>query len=257
MNGNDILRAPERQRSSALQIAVLFPVLLGTYGDGGNAVILQRRCQWRGLDVQLLAVNAGDPIPTSADIYLIGGGEDGSQLAAMNALRGTTRNAGALADALDGGAQLLAVCAGLQLLGHSFTDSTGARTTGLGLLDVTTVRLETRAVGELLADPDPSLCLPTLTGFENHGGRTLLGPQAQPLATVRHGIGNGPSADQAGAVEGAVQDAIIATYLHGPVLARNPALADLLIARAIGVDPSHLDVLDLPQHDALRAKVGA
>jgi CobQ-like glutamine amidotransferase family enzyme len=170
--------------SSRLDVVALFPRLLGTYGDRGNATIIQRRCQWRGQDVRLIEVNANDPVPTSGDIYLIGGGEDSSQLAAMTALRGTGKQAGALRVALDAGAQLLAVCAGLQLLGHSFTGAAGTQTPGLGLLDVTTTRLATRAVGELQATPDPALGLPLLTGFENHGGHTVLGPAARPLATV-------------------------------------------------------------------------
>jgi CobQ-like glutamine amidotransferase family enzyme len=243
--------------SSRLDVVALFPRLLGTYGDRGNATIIQRRCQWRGQDVRLIEVNANDPVPTSGDIYLIGGGEDSSQLAAMTALRGTGKQAGALRVALDAGAQLLAVCAGLQLLGHSFTGAAGTQTPGLGLLDVTTTRLATRAVGELQATPDPALGLPLLTGFENHGGHTVLGPAARPLATVVRGTGNGPQAGGSPPTEGAMSGGILATYLHGPVLARNPMLADLLIARATGVPVADLSPLDVPEHDALRRVVGA
>lgn len=241
---------------SSVTVVSLFPSLLGTYGDGGNALILQRRCQWRAIDVELIAVNAGDAVPTGGDIYLLGGGEDGSQLAAMSALRGTAAAASSLSVALEAGAQMLAVCAGLQLLGHSFADSTGATTPGLALLDVTTGRLTTRAVGELLADPDPTLGIPALSGFENHGGHTVLGPAATPLGLVRRGTGNGPAAPGEAVSEGALQGGIVATYLHGPVLARNPALADLLIARAMGTALAALTPLAMPEHDALRSRIG-
>lgn len=243
--------------TSAVRIVALFPQLLGTYGDGGNVLILAQRSRWRGLSTEVVSVGAGDPVPDSGDIYVIGGGEDGAQLAAMAALRPAGAGQSALGRALTGGAQMLAVCAGLQLLGESFTDSTGAQTAGLGLLDVRTTRLASRAVGELLADPAAELGLPALSGFENHGGHTVLGPQARPLATVRRGVGNGPAADRGSSSEGAMAGGIIGTYLHGPVLARNPGLADLLLARAIGVPLAELAALKVPEHEALRARVGA
>jgi hypothetical protein len=129
------------------------------------------------------------------------------------------------------------------MLGQTFEVSGGRVVPGLGLLDVTTTRLATRAVGEVVARVDlPGI--PELTGFENHGGGTTLGPDAAPLARVVSGTGNG-----AGGTEGAVQGSIVATYLHGPVLARNPALADLLLSRATGRE---LAPLDLPSVERLR-----
>lgn len=244
-------------RDSALRIVALFPALLGTYGDGGNVLILSRRARWRDIPVEVLTVGAGDPVPADGDVYVIGGGEDGAQMAAMAALRATDGQKSALARALDRGAQMLAVCAGLQLLGESFLDRTGAETAGLGLLDARTSRLPVRAVGELLADAPGALGLPPLSGFENHGGHTVLGPAARPLATVRRGVGNGPDPAGGPAGEGALTDRIVATYLHGPVLARNPALADFVLARALGVGPDELAPLDVPEHAALRARVGA
>ena len=240
-----------------LRIVALFPALLGTYGDGGNVAILGQRARWRGIDTEVVTVSPGDAVPATGDVYVIGGGEDGAQMAAMAALQATGGGRSPLQQAVDDGAQVLAVCAGLQLLGESFLDSTGVETAGLGLLDVRTSRLPVRAVGELLADPPADLDLPALSGFENHGGHTVLGPGARPLATVRRGTGNGPDPAGGPAGEGAVAGGIIGTYLHGPVLARNPALADLLLARALGVRPDALAPLDVPEHTALRRRVGA
>jgi CobQ-like glutamine amidotransferase family enzyme len=214
-----------------LRVAVLFPELLGTYGDGGNALVLRQRMRWRGLPVEVQEVALRDPVPASCDLYVLGGGEDEAQLQALAALRASP----ALARAVAAGVPVFAVCAGLQLLGTSVTTRDGSAVPGLGLLDAATGRLNVRAVGEVTARPDPELALPPLAGFTNHAGSTVLGPQARPLATVLSGHGNaGP-----GGVEGALQGSVVATYLHGPVLARNPALADLLLARALGraLDP--------------------
>lgn len=243
-----------QQRSTSLRIVAVFPELLGTYGDGGNVRILKKRARWRGIDTEVVPVAVTDPIPTTGDIYVIGGGEDGAQLAAMSALRRSGRGGSALRSAMEGGAQILAVCAGFQMLGESFADVDGVITQGLGLLDVRTTRLRRRAVGELVAAPAPELGLPTLSGFENHGGHTDVGPGAQPLATVIRGVGNGPSRDRP--TEGAMTAGIIATYLHGPLLARNDMLADLLIARATGVEVSMLAPLQVPEHEALRVQLG-
>lgn len=243
-----------QQPSTSLRIVAVFPDLLGTYGDGGNVRILKQRARWRGIDTEVVAVDVTDPIPTTGDIYVIGGGEDGAQVAAMSALRRPGRGGSALSAAVKGGAQILAVCAGFQMLGESFTDVDGVITEGLGLLDVRTTRLRRRAVGELLAAPAPELGLPTLSGFENHGGCTDVGPDAQPLATVIRGVGNGSSRGRP--TEGAMTAGIVATYLHGPVLARNDMLADFLIARATGTELSNFAPLEVPEHQALRAQLG-
>ena len=227
-------------RPSALRIARLYPEVLGTYGDGGNALVLERRMAWRGLPAEVVDVLLGEPVPVECDVYLLGGGEDEAQALAAADLRRT----GGLSAAVDRGRPVLAVCAGLQLLGRSFEVRGGGVEAGLGLLDLTTTRLPVRAVGEVVAQTDPSLGLPELTGFENHGGGSVLGPAARPLATVLAGVGNG-----SGRSEGAIQGSVVATYLHGPVLARNPALADLLLHRATGLE---LAPLDLPEVDELR-----
>jgi CobQ-like glutamine amidotransferase family enzyme len=226
---------------SALRIVWVYPDLLSTYGDRGNMLILARRADLRGLPVETIEVRSDEPVPTKADIYLLGGGEDGPQALAaqrLNADRG-------LHKAVDQRAVVLCVCAGYQLLGASFS-AKGAKHAGLDLLDITSDRGRTRAVGELAGDIDPELGLPTLTGFENHGGRTRLGPDAKPFARVTAGIGND------GTTEGAWQGSVIGTYSHGPALSRNPALADLLIAWATGQDK--LDPIDDTWPDRLRAE---
>jgi CobQ-like glutamine amidotransferase family enzyme len=238
---------------TSLRIVAVFPELLGTYGDGGNVVILNQRARWRGISTEVVSVTVADPIPATGDIYVIGGGEDGAQVAAMAALRRSGRRGAALRSAHGAGAQILAVCAGFQMLGESFTNFDGVVTDGLGLLDVRTTRLRRRAVGELLAAPAPELGIPTLSGFENHGGHTEIGPAAQPLATVIRGIGNGPGPGRP--AEGAIAGGIVATYLHGPVLARNETLADVLIARATGVEVSELAPLQIREHAGLRAQL--
>ena len=213
----------------ALRVAVVHPDLLGTYGDGGNGLILARRAEWRGHPVELVQATSDRPLP-DADIYCVGGGEDSPQVRAAQALI----TDGTLARRVAEGAVLLAVCAGYQVAGRSFPGAEGEPHEGLGLLHVTTVRgAGPRAVGEVTAEtvsaegaPD----LPTLTGFENHGGRTSVDEGASPLARVVSGVGNGDG------TEGAVNGRVIGTYLHGPVLARNPALADVLLGWALGED---------------------
>ena len=244
----------------ALTIVVVHPDLLGTYGDGGNGLVLTRRAEWRGIDAELVEAPSDRPLP-AGDVYCLGGGEDSPQLRAAEILR----TDGALARAVDGGAAVLAVCAGYQIVGRTFPGADGRALPGLGLLDVSTVKGSgRRAVGEVLAEPvpggptvdgrpaggaaadgGPAEPLPTLTGFENHGGVTTVGPGARPLARVAAGVGNG-SGD---GTEGAWAGRVVGTYLHGPVLARNPALADVLLGWAIG---RRLDPLPDEEEHALR-----
>ncbi|MET7393204.1 glutamine amidotransferase [Dactylosporangium sp. NPDC005572] len=215
---------------SHLRLIWLYPDLLSTYGDRGNLLILARRADLRGLPVECAEVRADQPVPADGDVYLIGGGEDGPQaLAAQRLLTD-----GGLHRAVERGATVFSVCAGYQLMGHSFF-AKGTKCPGLGLLDINSDRGETRAVGELAGEVDPMLGVPTLTGFENHGGRTHLGPGVRPLARVTTGIGND------GTSEGAWKGRILGTYSHGPALARNPAIADLLIRWATGLQLEPID----------------
>jgi CobQ-like glutamine amidotransferase family enzyme len=212
--------------TGTVTIVNVFPGLLGTYGDVGNAIALTHRLRERDLPVEVLDVEPGDPIPTVADIYLLGGGEDRSQALATGLI------GDALTRAVDHGATVFGVCAGFQILGRSFTDATGATYPGLGLVDVVTEPLAQRAVGEMVAD----CTLPgvgQLVGFENHRGGTLLGIGVAPLGLVTSGIGNALSQHTDGASSGRV----LGTYLHGPVLALNPALADHILAGVMGALP--------------------
>jgi hypothetical protein len=227
--------------TAALRIVVVYPDLLGTYGDGGNGLILARRAQWRGVEVELTQSASDAPLP-GADVYCLGGGEDGPQVRAARSLM----DDGVLARLVAEGAVVLAVCAGYQIVGKQFPGADGAVHEGVGLLDIATSKgAGPRAVGEVVAEAT-GVALPALTGFENHGGSTTLAPGAVPLARVVKGTGNG---DGTG-TEGAVAGHVLGTYLHGPVLARNPALADLLLGWAL--DGATLVPLDDRAEDALR-----
>ncbi|MBH0243033.1 glutamine amidotransferase, partial [Streptomyces cavourensis] len=174
--------------NNGLRLVWVYPDLLSTYGDQGNALVVERRARQRGLDVQRVDVRSDQPVPTSGDIYLIGGGEDRPQRLAAERLR----RDGGLSRAASNGAIIFSVCAGYQILGHEFINDLGEREPGLGLLDVVSTRGEgARCVGDVLADIDPQLGLEPLTGFENHQGVTHLGPTARPFARVRFGRGNG------------------------------------------------------------------
>lgn len=242
-----------------LTIGLVLPDVLGTYGDDGNALVLRQRARMRGVDAEILPVKLGESVPESLDLYCLGGGEDTAQILAAEHLIAD----GGLTRAAWAGRPILGVCAGLQVLGESFRAG-GRVIDGLGLIDATTVSLQTRAIGEITSTPTRAgltadLTEP-LTGFENHLGATLLGPGAEPLGRVTRGTGNcdvAASADVSDGTrqrfaEGAVQGSVIATYMHGPVLARNPQLADLLLARAMGVALGELEPLEIAVVDKLR-----
>lgn len=208
---------------SGLAIVTVYPDLLGTYGDGGNGQVLRHRAAARGIAATLHEATSDAALP-AADLYCLGGGEDAPQLLATERLRAD----GTLLRAAADGAVVFAVCAGLQVLGRSFPAPDGGRAEGLGLLSVDTVGSgQPRAVGEVLV---ATAGLGLLTGFENHAGRTSRDPSVPALGAVRLGVGNGDGTD------GALEGRVVATYLHGPVLARNPALADWLLATALGVE---------------------
>src|SRR2546421_5191294 len=163
---------------SHLRIVWVYPDLLSPYGDRGTLLILARRADLRGLPVEAIEVRSDQPVPVEADIYLLGGGEDGPQALAAQRLIAD----GGLHKAVERQAVVFAVCAGYQLLGASFY-AKGQQCTGLELLDLRSDRGPSRAVGELAGQVDPALGVPALTGFENHGGRGPLGGGVRPLGT--------------------------------------------------------------------------
>jgi lipid II isoglutaminyl synthase (glutamine-hydrolysing) len=224
-----------------LSIALLYPTVLGLYGDRGNASVLAHRAKARDIDAEILVIDPGMTVPDQADIYLLGGGEDIAQTTGCELLR----TDGGLARAHARDAVIFAVCAGMQILGTSFP-ADGRIVNGLDLLDIVTTPGTPRAVGELLTEAI-GIDLPTMTGYENHGGRSQLGVDLKPLGRVVAGIGNGVS----DGTEGAVQGHTLATYMHGPALVRNPAMADLLLAWAIG---KGLPPMEEPLVDALRTE---
>ena len=236
-------------RDSAVRVGLVFPELLGTYGDRGNAVVLVQRCRWRGIPAELVEVTAGSPIPGSLDVYLFGGGEDDPQLMAAEGMRASRPD---VERAHAAGAVVFAVCAGFQLLGHRYDAADGVQIEGAGLVDVVTRAGPSRLIGEVVVEPSaaapwgPSGPPPTLTGFENHGGRTTLGAGLQPLGRVVAGGGNG---DGSGA-DGVLGERLVCTYLHGPVLPRNPALADRVLSWVTGAPLPDLDSpLEQQLHD--------
>ena len=206
---------------SQLRIIRIHNELLGTYGDQGNAEVLAFRAKNLGIDSIIIDISYDQAIPRDGSIYLLGGAENAAQLLSLEAMKRDN----ALKDAIADGAVLLAVCAGFQIIGNTFWAG-DKKVDGLGLLDIETdAGTDQRCVGDVVAHS--SIFNLDLIGFENHAGRTVLGSSTKPFATVTSGFGNGD-----GKTDGAVQGNVIGTYMHGPVLARTPALADLLIARA-------------------------
>jgi CobQ-like glutamine amidotransferase family enzyme len=228
-------------RESTVRVGLVYPELLGTYGDRGNALVLVQRCRWRGIDAELVEVRAGDAIPESLDVYLFGGGEDDPQSMAAAGMRASR---GAIERSWHDGAVVFAVCAGFQLIGHSYVTADGTILDGIGLVDARTTPGPGRLIGEVVVQPDAPL--PTITGFENHGGRTTLGPGVRPLGRVVTGGGNGDGSGN----DGVLGERLVATYLHGPVLPRNPALAD----HVLGWIVDDLPPLDSIAEERLRAE---
>ncbi|MXP23802.1 glutamine amidotransferase [Gordonia sp. HNM0687] len=229
---------------STLRIGLVLPDVMGTYGDGGNALVLRQRALMRGIDAEIIQITLDDEVPDSLDVYTLGGAEDYAQRLATRHL---TRFPG-LQRAAAAGRPVLAICAAIQVLGHWYETSAGERVDGISLFDLTTSPQATRSIGELVTEPAIDGLTAPLTGFENHRGGSTLGADARPLARVRHGVGNGVG----DGTEGVVQGSVIGTYMHGPALARNPELADHLLARAMGTDA--LTPLNLPEVDRLRTE---
>jgi CobQ-like glutamine amidotransferase family enzyme len=228
-----------------LRLAHLYPEQMNIYGDRGNILTLTQRCAWRGVAVDLLPVGVGADVDWGAlDIAFFGGGQDSGQ--ALIAADFVERQGPALRAAVEDGLVLLSICGGYQLLGHTYVTHTGEQLPGVGVFDARTVGGEVRLIGNIVVEtevgswelgvgstvPTPNSQLPTptrLVGFENHSGRTYLGPGARPLGRVLAGHGN--NGEDGG--EGAVYRNAFGCYMHGSLLPKNPFFADHLIGLAL------------------------
>jgi CobQ-like glutamine amidotransferase family enzyme len=237
----------------------LFPDYLNIYADRGNIAVLARRAAWRGHELEVRALGAGDALrPGEHDLFYIGGGQDREQELVAPALAAFGDGIRA---AVEAGAALLAVCGGYQLMGRFYRDQSGDELPGVGLLPLHTVAGERRMIGDVLleCELEPGERR-TLAGFENHAGRTHLDEGAEPLGRVLAGFGN----DGESGYEGCRSGRAIGTYLHGPLLPRNPWLADWLLGQAIahrtGEAPSFEpldDGLEAEAHEVSAARARA
>ena len=210
-----------------VRIAHLYPSLLNVAGDGGNLMAIQRRCAWRGIATETDAIDLGQTADFSAyDVVLFHGGQDVEMAVAARDLSSKTPS---LKDAADAGVIIFAVCAGLQLLGHRYIPSIGEPMIGAGILDLETRGGPQRFMQHAACDVTLRGESRLVVGFENHSGLTELGPGAQPFGRVVAGAGNNGK----DGAEGARRDNVFATYLHGPVLPKNPWLTDQLICLAL------------------------
>jgi CobQ-like glutamine amidotransferase family enzyme len=260
-----------------LRLVYLYGDLMNLYGDRGNIIALQRRSAWRGLDLEVVDVTIGERVdPGSSDLFFFGGGQDHEQEAVSRDLM--QGNGQAVRDAVEAGAALLAVCGGYQLLGHYFRTAAGVEIPGVGLFDACTIAGPSRNVGNVVAKAELEGETRALVGFENHSGRTYVGP-AQSGSHRRDGTGaTAPSASSEPDVptvplahivvgqgnngedrsEGARYRNAVGTYLHGPVLPKNPWLADWLLLAALrrraGAD-AVLDPLDDAQELAAHQSI--
>jgi lipid II isoglutaminyl synthase (glutamine-hydrolysing) len=213
----------------------LYPDLMNIYGDRGNILTLLKRAEWRGFDARLVELGRGTTKQMDeVDVFFFGGGQDREQALVYEDLLEFKQPP--LEQAVDGGAMVLAVCGGYQLLGHYYETADGEKFPGIGMIDVRTEAGRKRFIGDVIVDTDIETLNPkTLVGFENHSGRTVLGPAARPLGKARLGHGN----NGFDGMEGCLQGTVVGTYLHGSLLPKNPHLADYLIRNALirrGVD---------------------
>jgi hypothetical protein len=223
-----------------IRVGHLYPDYLNIYADRGNIAVLMRRAAARGHQLEVDAIGIGDPVP-DVDLFYVGGGQDREQELVAHDL---AAKAEPLKEAVANGAAFLAVCGGYQLLGRSYRDLAGVELPGIGMLPLETTAGARRMIGDVLLDCD--WAGETLAGFENHAGRTLLDPGAEPLGRVLAGFGN----DGASGYEGCRSGRVYGTYLHGPLLPRNPWFADRLLQDALGLDERLPPLEDELEHEA-------
>ena len=217
----------DRSGYPTLRLAHLYASLLNVAGDGGNVMAVERRCAWRGIPTETVPVELGDtPDLAAFDLVFIQGGQDVEMAVAADDLQA---KAPSLREAADQGVVIFAVCAGLQLLGHRYIPSVGPVMPGIGLLDLETRGGSQRFMQHAACEVGFGAETSTVVGFENHSGVTDLGPGVRPFGRVVAGAGN----NGMDGTEGAIRDHVYATYLHGPVLPKNPWLTDQLIRVAL------------------------
>ncbi len=226
-----------------LKLAHLYPQLLNIYGDMGNVLAIKKRCEWRGIDIEVDEINIGDKIDKH-DIYFIGGGQDAQQIEVSQELQ---RHKRFLQDERDRMAVFLGICGGYQLMGHYYQPHNGDKLPGISIIDAYTVAGEKRFIGNVTAHTD--LVEPdTLVGFENHSGLTYLSGETTPIGKVLTGNGNNGK-DK---TEGARYKNAFGTYLHGSFLPKNPHFTDYLLELALGIKPEPLDdEIEYMAHNAL------
>jgi CobQ-like glutamine amidotransferase family enzyme len=212
-----------------IRVGHLYPDYLNIYADRGNIAVLERRARWRGHQVEVRALSVGDEVVAGEhDLLYVGGGQDREQaLIAQDVVV----KADGIKAAVEAGTAVLAVCGGYQLLGRSYRDLHGDDLPGAGLFPLDTVAGDRRMIGDVLleCELEPGVLL-TLAGFENHAGRTRLDPGADALGRVIAGFGN----DGESGLEGCRVGRAVGTYLHGPLLPRNPWFADWILEQALG-----------------------
>ncbi|HSX05208.1 MAG TPA: glutamine amidotransferase [Candidatus Saccharimonadales bacterium] len=226
-----------------LHILHLYPNEMNTYGDRGNRLCLQKRAEWHGLEPVLHYYNVGDTLPKDIDIVLGGGGQDSAQ---ADIQADILQIGGQLHTLVDAGVPMLMVCGTYQLFGKRFITHDGQEIKGIGVFDVETVGGAKRMIGNAAVETKD---FGTLYGFENHSGRTVLGPNQEPFGAVVRGNGNNGE-DK---TEGARTHNAIGTYLHGPLLPNNPQLADSLLILALRYQGTEVKWTAL--NDALAAQV--
>lgn len=211
-----------------VRLCHLYPAEMNIYADRGNIAALRCRLEWRGLTLEVHECGMGSRvIPGDHDLYYLGGGQDRDQVLVADDLSRT--KGPAIVSAVEDGAALLAVCGGYQLAGRGYVGVDGSSMPGIGLLDAETTASSTRLIGDVLVDAQMGTETGEVAGFENHAGRTHLGPGATPFGRVIAGHGN----DGESGYEGVTRLRAIGTYLHGPLLPRNPWVADTLLGWAL------------------------
>lgn len=233
-----------------LRLVHLYPDLMSLYGDRGNIITLERRCAWRGIELEVQELTLGDTLqPEATDLIFFGGGQDREQETVSRDLAAGMGEA--IQEAVENGTALLSVCGGYQLLSRYFHTADGVDIPGIGLFDAHTVAGDQRMVGDVLVDAELDGNQVPLVGFENHSGQTFLGSNVQPLGRVT--LGNGNNGEDG--TEGARYRGAIGTYLHGPLLPKNPRLADWLLSRALARQGDETDLAALD--DALERQAHA